>query len=207
MGRNLRYLSFVAILAVLCAGCPVDPGAGLEPTPGSGSSAAPSGGSSGGGGGTGQGTQSFDAQLAEQFPTCIEPPRGDAWRDEILHLVNIERGRAGLSPVTHDQTLEDLAIQYTCEMIHYDFFDHTNPVTGTQLPDRAEDFGYDYLVIGENLAAGQTSPAQVMAEWMDSDRHRDNILEPDFTELGVGVRTGGAYGTYWVQEFGRPVGP
>ena len=66
------------------------------------------------------------------------------------------------------------------------------------------DVVYDYYMIGENLAAGQATPAQVMADWMESAGHRANILEASFVELGVGVRTGGTYGTYWVQEFGRP---
>jgi uncharacterized protein YkwD len=151
------------------------------------------------------GTQTLDDQLSEQFPTCSEPIAGDAWRDEVLRLVNVERERAGLGSLRHDQTLEDQATQYACEMIHYDFFAHVNPVTGTQLENRAEEFDYEYWIIGENLAAGQSSPAQVMSDWMNSTGHRNNILSAEFTELGVGIRTGGSYGTYWVQEFGRPL--
>jgi len=209
MGRVHRILSFVAVFAALGGGCPIDPDAGLGPAPGAdtggtGSSAAPNSGSSGSTAGETQGPQDFDDWLSEQFPTCAEVVHGEAWRDEILRLVNLERAHAGLSLVTHNQTLEDQATQYACEMIYYDFFAHENPVTGTRLADRAEQFGYEYLVIGENLAAGQTTAAQVLGDWMASERHRANILTPDFTELGVGVRTGGRYGTYWVQEFGRP---
>ncbi|MFQ5805311.1 MAG: CAP domain-containing protein [Phycisphaerae bacterium] len=211
-----RILSLVALFAALWGGCPLEPDSGLEPAPGSGnpdlntggngSSAIPGGGSSAGTGGGTRGTQDFNDQLSEQFPTCAAVVNEDAWRDEILRLVNVERTRAGLSSLEHDQTLEDQATQYACEMIHYDFFAHGNPVTGTDLSARAEQFGYEYLIIGENLAAGQTSSAQAMADWMDSEGHRENILNPDFTELGVGVRTGGRFGTYWVQEFGRPLG-
>lgn len=196
--RNWRFLGIAVLAAVLSGGCPLDPSDGLEPAPGSGSS--------GTGGGSTQGTQTLSDQLAEQFPTCLEAASGDEWRDEVLRLVNVERARAGLDPATHNQTLEDQATQYACEMIHYDFWGHENPVTGTDLPDRAEQFGYDYYMIGENLAAGQSSPAQAMADWMASEGHRENILEPKFTELGVGVRTGGTYGIYWVQEFGWPAG-
>ena len=90
-------------------------------------------------------------------------------------------------------------------MIYYDFFAHENPFTRTELRDRAEEFGYEFQVIGENLAAGQATPAQAMNDWMNSPGHRANILNADFTELGVGIRTGGTYGTYWVQEFGLPL--
>jgi uncharacterized protein YkwD len=210
MSRAWRLLSVLIIPGLLCAGCPIDPG--LGPASGSGNSGAGPGNSGssvalGGGSAADGSSQDFLDQLSEQFPTCAEPVSGDALRDEILRLVNLEREWAGVAPLTHSSVLEDQATQYACEMIYYDFFDHENPVTGTHLRDRAEEFGYDYIIIGENLAAGQSTPAQVISEWMDSEDHRDNILNPEFTELGVGIRTGGRYGTYWVQEFGCPWQP
>jgi len=220
MGRVWRILSFVIVLAVLCGGCPIPMTGGLGSegeasstgSGGSGSSAGSSGGSSGSAGSATSDTQDLDDRLAEQFPGCFEVISADEWRAEILRLVNIERQRAGVSTLRHDQELEDLATQYACEMIHYDFFAHDNPVTGTELRDRAEEFGIriltdndNYFAIGENLAAGQSTPARAMSDWMASEHHRDNILDPTFTELGVGVRTGGTYHTYWVQEFGRPL--
>lgn len=206
----MRYwrclLGLAALLAGGLAGCPVTPDSGLESTPGGGV-AVPSGGSSGGSSGSVTTTQSFEEQLRDEFPSCGEPINADEWRAEILRLVNVERSRAGLDPLEHDQTLENQATRYACEMIQYDFFAHVNPVTGSTLRDRAAEFGYDYVAIGENLAAGQSSPAQVMADWMSSPGHRENILSPHFTELGIGIRSGGRYGTYWVQEFGRPRQP
>jgi uncharacterized protein YkwD len=59
-------------------------------------------------------------------------------------------------------------------------------------------------MIGENLAAGQTSPEQVVTQWMNSPGHRENMLQERFTEVGVGLREGGDYGLYWVLEFGYP---
>lgn len=144
------------------------------------------------------------ASAVQSFPDCSTPRQEAEWQDAIMSLVNQERGRAGLAPVRRNTTLEAQAGQYACEMIHYDFFDHVNPVTRTTLGERASQFGYDYSVVGENLAAGQTSPEQVFADWMNSPGHRQNILDGRFTELGVGIRAGGDYGLYWVQEFGRP---
>lgn len=148
---------------------------------------------------------SFDAQLSAEFPTCLEPRDADSLREQILNLVNEERAKFGLNPVARNQTLEDQATEYACEMIQFDFFAHVNPVTGSTLRERTNDFGYPYQVVGENLAAGQTTVQQAMNDWIASTEHRENILDPRFTELGVGVRTGGSYGTYWVQEFGRPI--
>jgi len=199
MIRFWRVLSLVTVLALLSGGCPV--GSLPDSTnPGGGSSSTSAGGAT-------QGDQESEDELGAAFPGCSQAADGDEWRAEVLRLVNVERERVGLSPVTHNQTLEDQATQYACEMIYYDFFAHENPVTGTSLDDRAAEFGYDYLMIGENLAAGQSSPAQVMADWMASEGHRANILQGQFTELGVGVRTGGEFQTYWVQEFGRPRNP
>jgi uncharacterized protein YkwD len=155
-------------------------------------------------GGDVSGTTASADELTVEYPECQEPADGAFWRSEILRLVNQERQAQGVSPVTLNDTLADEAAEYACEMIHYDFFGHTNPTTGSTLTDRAAEVHYDFWIIGENLAAGQRSPAQVMAEWMDSPCHRENIMNPAFTELGVAVRVGGDYGFYWVQEFGRP---
>jgi uncharacterized protein YkwD len=142
--------------------------------------------------------------LTVKFTGCFEPVEGAFWRAEVLRLVNQERRSRGLQTVSQSVTLEQEATQYACELIFYRYFDHVNPQTGSHLRDRAADFGYDYWTIGENLAAGQRSPAEAVQAWMDSPCHRQNVLNPAFTELGIGVRVGGDYGFYWVQEFGRP---
>ena len=155
-------------------------------------------------GGDTAGVTSLADELTVEFPNCEEPLEAAFWRSEIIRLVNIERAAVGIDPVRHNQTLEDQACQYACELIYYDFFGHVNHVTHTTLADRSGEFGYDYWIVGENLAAGQRTPAEAVADWMDSPCHRENILNPAFTELGVGVRYGGDYDYYWVQEFGRP---
>ncbi|OUD12521.1 hypothetical protein TPSD3_15635 [Thioflexithrix psekupsensis] len=65
------------------------------------------------------------------------------------------------------------------------FMSHTGS-NGSKFSDRIEQTGYQYSRAGENVAAGQTSPAEVMNSWMNSEGHRANILTPEFTELGVG---------------------
>lgn len=136
---------------------------------------------------------------------CQSPSESIAWTAEVLRLTNVERTRLGLSPLAWSDDLAVQAEDYACELIVDDFFAHVNPTNGETLSQRARRFGYEYWSIGENLAGGQTTPQQVVAEWMASEGHRANILNDTFTELGIAVRLGGDYRIYWVQEFGRPL--
>lgn len=90
-------------------------------------------------------------------------------------------------------------------MIDGEFFAHTNPMTGEGPGERAVRAGYSFVSLGENLAAGQRTAEKALDDWMNSSTgHRENILHPMWTEIGVAVRLGGEHGVYWVQEFGDP---
>ena len=205
MGLFTRLLAATLVVSLLAGGCPGFLPGNSDQTSVSGTSAASD---------TGSSTDSAAASappagaasdtLTEEFPGCYEPAETAAWCEEVLRLVNEERLAEGEEALKHNDTLEAQAEQYACEMIYYGFFDHNNPETGSTLRDRADEFGYDYQVVGENLAGGQESPAEVVAAWMASEGHRENILEPRFVEIGVAVRAGGHYGLYWVLEFGLP---
>jgi uncharacterized protein YkwD len=123
---------------------------------------------------------------------------------QVLSLVNIERARIGVGPLTVSAELTQAAEDYACIMAAEDFFDHTDPLTGAGPGERASDAGYSYFAVGENLAAGQRTAAEAVEAWIESPEHRDTLLSPQWKETGIGVRGGGTYGTYWVQEFGRP---
>lgn len=198
----LRHAGLLCVVSLaLLAGCPATSDSGGQ----SGGSTSPSTGfqpigSPPAGGGTGSSSSGSSTASA----ACAAPAQGNAWEADVLQRVNNERRNAGLAPVRYSAMLEQQAAAYACELIEYHFFAHVNPVTRSTLADRADEFGYAYWVIGENLAAGQTTPAKVMEDWMNSPGHRENILNPDFTELGVSVRVGGDHDIYWVQEFGRP---
>lgn len=121
----------------------------------------------------------------------------------VLELTNAERVNAGLAPLTLNPQLEDAAQMYSEVLASTGCFEHTcGPVP--DFADRDAAAGYtDWTSLGENLAAGYPSPEAVVAGWMASQGHRDNILSPHFTETGIGVARGGAkYRTYWAQEFG-----
>lgn len=128
----------------------------------------------------------------------------EKWGEEVLRLTNIERANYGLSPLTWDESLSDIAQAHCADMIQRNFFAHDNP-DGLSPFDRIKNAGISYFMAAENIAAGQPSPEAVVEAWMNSSGHRANILTPDFEKLGVGVMKGGSYGIYWTQVFLKPV--
>lgn len=137
---------------------------------------------------------------------CGTPSNNNAVVARMLDLINRERGKYELAPVSLNPVLCSIAEDFCCAMIEGRFFpqDHINPLTYEGPYDRASAGGYLFLAVGENLAAAQTTPDEAMRDWMWSPRHRDIILGAQWTEVGIGVRTGGEYGVYWVLEFGNP---
>jgi uncharacterized protein YkwD len=121
--------------------------------------------------------------------------------DEVVVLTNRERARAGLPPLAVDPLLARAAQAYSTDMAVRAFYSHTSP-EGTQPWDRAAAAGSTRRSIGENIACGQRSAAEVVEGWMNSPGHRANILKPDFTHIGIGFAGGGPAGTYWTQLFG-----
>lgn len=127
----------------------------------------------------------------------------------VVELTNEVRRQNGLSDLTINAQLQSAAQQHTQNMAYQDFFSHTGQ-DGTQPWDRGVNAGYDYRNYGENIAAGQRTPEEVVQAWVDSPGHLANILNPAFTEIGVGYEylqsdPGNlVYNSYWAQEFGRP---
>ncbi|MEV0185029.1 CAP domain-containing protein [Streptomyces sp. NPDC050625] len=120
---------------------------------------------------------------------------------EVVELTNAQRRRAALPPLAVDPLLTAAAQAHSADMVARDFYSHTAP-EGSQPWDRAAAAGSARRTIGENIACGQRSPAEVVEGWMNSPGHRANILKPGFTHIGVGFAGGGRAGTYWTQLFG-----
>ncbi|MFF4835711.1 CAP domain-containing protein [Streptomyces sp. NPDC001315] len=118
---------------------------------------------------------------------------------EVLQLVNEERAKVGCSAVSANSSLTQLAEAFSEDMAQRNFFDHTDPDGATPW-DRASKADITNLG-GENIARGQADAAAVMDAWMNSPGHRANILNCDFTTLGVGVHFGEG-GPWWTQDFG-----
>ena len=122
----------------------------------------------------------------------------------MLDLVNEERMRELLAPVSWCPALARSATAHSQEMAAENYFEHQS-LDGREVWDRARAEGYDYQTVGENIAVGQRDVAEVMQGWMDSSGHRENIMKPDYTHLGSGVATGdfeGEQSIYWTQNFG-----
>ncbi|MFC5218527.1 CAP domain-containing protein [Streptomyces coerulescens] len=120
---------------------------------------------------------------------------------EVVDLTNRHRAGAGLRPLSADPALTSAAQSYSADMAARAFYSHTSP-EGTQPWDRAAAAGSRMRAIGENIACGQRSAAEVVEGWMNSPGHRANILKGDFTHIGIGFAGGGPAGTYWTQLFG-----
>ncbi|MGC5327515.1 SafA/ExsA family spore coat assembly protein [Brevibacillus sp. SYSU BS000544] len=119
---------------------------------------------------------------------------------EVVRLVNAERQKNGLRPLVINWEVSRVARYKSADMRDKNYFSHTSPTYGSPF-DMLRHFGITYRAAGENIAAGQTTASQVMQGWMNSAGHRQNILNPTFTQIGVGYASGGSYRYYWTQMF------
>ncbi|MFL0197430.1 CAP domain-containing protein [Clostridium sp. WILCCON 0269] len=122
---------------------------------------------------------------------------------EVIRLVNVERSKNGLSALKANNELSKVATIKAQDMIDKGYFDHTSPTYGSPF-DMMKKFGISYTAAGENIAYGQKNAAEVMNSWMNSPGHRANILNSNFTEIGVGVAKDKNGTPYWVQMFINP---
>ena len=118
---------------------------------------------------------------------------------EMFTLVNKERKKAGLAPLTFDDSLRYLARVHSQDMLVRGYFSHYTP-EGLSPFDRMAAAGITYTHAGENLALAPSTQL-AMQGLMNSPEHRANILNPHFTTIGIGVVDGGIYGKMFSQEF------
>lgn len=127
--------------------------------------------------------------------------------DRVLKHVNLQRSMNGERPLTLDRRLSEAAQKHAEDMARRDYFEHRSP-DGRALQDRIASAGYPWRAIAENLAAGRASPELTVESWMTSPGHRDNMLNREYQELGVGYARPPEegkrprYSHYWVVVFG-----
>lgn len=114
---------------------------------------------------------------------------------EVFTLVNDIRRSNDLTEFEWDSTLADTGRLHARDMYTRKFFDHINPDNKSPF-DRMKENGITYMYAAENIAQGYTSPKDAVNSWMNSDSHRENILNPTLKKIGVGF-----YDNYWCQEF------
>lgn len=121
----------------------------------------------------------------------------DNFEDEVIRLVNQHRGQNGLSPLKKNWELSRVARYKSQDMANKNYFSHTSPTYGSP-SNMIKNFGISFRFSGENIAKGHTTPAAVVAGWMNSSGHRANILNGNYTQIGVGYV---ANGNIWTQMF------
>jgi uncharacterized protein YkwD len=139
------------------------------------------------------------------------PVVNPAYEQEVVVLVNQERAKAGLPPLKRIIELDEAARYHAADMAQDIYFEHDSY---DRVNDNLEFVCSTWERINtyypspraENIAAGYATPDAVMNGWMNSSGHRKNILSTSSWEIGVGYFQGGSYGSYWVQDFGRPQG-
>ena len=112
---------------------------------------------------------------------------------EVLKLTNQKRLAAGVEPLTGFSVLQQAGDIRAAELTKY--FSHTRP-DGTSCFTVLKELDITYRAAGENIASGYKTPADVVSGWMNSQGHRENMLNPDFTHMGVGEKD-----RNWVQLF------
>jgi len=128
-------------------------------------------------------------------PTQTPAPETGNLQSQVVTLVNQERAKLGLPALQTDALLNKVATEKARDMDVNNYFSHTSPTYGSPF-DMMRTYGVKYMYAGENIASGQRTAAQVMNDWMNSPGHRANIVNQNFTKIGVGYVNG-----KWVQMF------
>lgn len=161
--------------------------------------------------------ENIGAELSEIEKKILTPPPlfgpqagnvSKLSKSGVISATNAERVKYGFSPLGENEELNASAQAKAKDMLENQYFAHKSP-NGLGVSDLAKAAGYDYIVIGENLALGNfEGDSSLVKAWMDSPGHRANILNKDYKDIGVAV----IYGSYegknvWlaVQHFGKPL--
>ena len=133
-------------------------------------------------------------------PEVEKPDANDYHADvlRVVELVNEERAKAGLQPLTLKADVTKAAQVRAIESEKS--FSHTRP-DGRHFTTALKEAGVNYRGAGENIAWGQKTPEQVMQGWLNSAGHRANILNAKYTSIGVGFYTNANGVNYWSQLF------
>lgn len=138
-------------------------------------------------------------------PAVCSPAGSDGFESTLIGLINQERRNRGIAELQAQGQLTTAARLHSADMGCNDFVSHTGS-DGSMPWDRAAGQGYIYSAIAENIFAGSSSAQTAFNAWMGSQGHRDNMLNPTYTEIGIGYRywAGSTYGAYVTAVFARP---
>jgi uncharacterized protein YkwD len=159
-----------------------------------------------------QGPPAAPAATADSGGTCDLPN----FRAELLGRINAHRAAgadcasqgqfAAVAPLAWRAELAGAALVHSEDMATHDFVSHTGS-DGRSVGQRATAAGYAWRSVGENVAAGQVSVADVVAAWMGSAGHCANVMNADFRDIALACVPGAAdtrYRRYWTMTLGEP---
>ena len=132
--------------------------------------------------------------------------------DDLLAVTNQVRADNGVSSLQFSYRLGQAAQGHAEDMAEQNYFAHHSPDNSSTIASRIEAAGYKFSLAAENLAAGYDSATDVVTAWLNSPGHRENLLNPNYTDVGFGlffdsdpgVAPQATFENYWVQDFGRP---
>ncbi|API91318.1 MULTISPECIES: CAP domain-containing protein [unclassified Virgibacillus] len=133
----------------------------------------------------------------KQEPTQADKSELSQFEQEVVDLTNQERAKQGLPALKVDKELSKVAREKSRDMATNGYFAHNSPTYGSPF-DMMKKYGISYSAAGENIAKGQRSPQEVVNAWMNSQGHRENIMNAKFTHIGVGYVQ---QGNHWTQQF------
>lgn len=142
----------------------------------------------------------FSAKTSDMIPEAVENMSTyKAMVDGVLNYTNSFRSEVGKEPLTLDNDLTKAAMVRAIEMAYSKKFSHDRP-DGSNCFSVLKDLGINIYFSGENIAMGQRSAEEVANDWKGSQGHYENMINPSFTKIGIGViKLQGSY--YWVQMF------
>lgn len=123
---------------------------------------------------------------------------------QVMHLTNEFRTLKRRKPLVWNERLERAAHAHAADIAEMEYFSHRS-LNGDELKNRIDRQGYAWSTIGENIARGQRDAAIVTKAWQDSPGHRRNMLDPEFTEIGIAVVQDGEKQNVWVMVLGAPM--
>lgn len=151
--------------------------------------------------------------FGEDGPADRATARGESVNSEerlpqeqrLMVLMNHIRKKRGVRPLMPSRVLGEVARAHSRRMSSGNFFSHVDP-DGFGPRERLERAGFAWQAFGENIGCGHDSPEKIADTWMNSASHRETILEPAYSEVGIGLVRGGECRIYWTALFARPRG-
>jgi uncharacterized protein YkwD len=134
---------------------------------------------------------------------AISSPDISAEESQLVVLTNDERKKLKLSSLVPDHELMKIARAQALAMAQLDLLSHE--LEGNTFAKRIGQSGYHAARAGENIAEGQQTASDVVTDWMKSPGHKENILQPEFTRIGIGHATSKSGKRYYAQVFAKPM--